>query len=906
MYKRIIISVLVFYVLIWTHWGQSEGNQVIFIDSDSLTNDSITSKKIVTPEDYKLWDTMNSSLLSDDGLWYSYYIYNENSKVWSLYVGATQSKQTYTFPKAMEHQFNSGSEWFACLVPEKGLGLLNLKTGSIDWIHNVLNFRFSLDGNYLIYKQGEPATVSQSDGLNLESGENLVIDHLKTRKSSTIKGIQDYMLSPDTTSLVYTSMIDGLKTVSLRAIGSLKSTIITQNKDHDYKCLTWNESGTAIAFFQELSGITEGKTAHAIYCYNGIKSKPKRYYLKVSDIDSLFKGRRVINKFFKIKFSPKGSSLYFKVHGDQDRYTDHRFINGEVSGPELWKSSDKELYPRLKNHQKNKFYGARLARWNPETGSVMLLESQEYPNAIISPNGKYLIAYDPLLYEPSFTVNTKQDYYITDLETETTELFLEAYAGQLYFSPESHYINYFNDKHWWVYDLEKREHTNITKDLPVSWHKDFPKYPHKNGLKPYGFYGWITGDKALLVYDKYDVWLISSKGKAKKLTNGRVSQISHRICNKYALKKDDLRYHHKSSFFEKQIKEAIDLTEGLVFETLGYDYSSGYSIWKPGKQTEIIVYKNMRLRDLRKATHDDRYTYVEESFSISPRISYIKHNQSSSKVLKTSNDHQEEFYWGEAELIHYKSSNGESLRGALFYPANYKKGQKHPMIVSIYERRSGSLHRYKNPSMYTRDRLNTTNYTLDGYFVFLPDISYTLNDVGMSAVRCVEAGVNKVLEKGNVDADRIGLEGHSFGGYETNFIITKSKLFAAAVSGAGKSDIIGSYHGIFNGKNKMLRFEDWQYAFKDSFYSNPETYIENSPLHHAADIDTPLLLWAGKDDGIVDYKQSLAMYMGLRRLNKTCELILYPEDVHNIKKEKYQIDLTWSIKKWFNKYLKNH
>ena len=143
-------------------------------------------------------------------------------------------------------------------------------------------------------------------------------------------------------------------------------------------------------------------------------------------------------------------------------------------------------------------------------------------------------------------------------------------------------------------------------------------------------------------------------------------------------------------------------------------------------------------------------------------------------------------------IINFKNKDGKPLQGALFYPANYEPGKKYPMIVYIYEIRSNVLNRYVTPS--PRSSYNTTNYTSQGYFVFQPDIVYQTNHPGESAVNCVVPAVEEVLKTGMIDEKKIGIMGHSWGAYQTSFIITQTNLFSAAVAGAPLIDMISMYN----------------------------------------------------------------------------------------------------------------
>lgn len=847
---------------------------------------AIEQKRLLSIKDYELWETIDQYYLSDSGDWCSYARHKKNKT--TLIIASTQGDLKYNFSDGYSVKFNSGSQWAACVVRKKGLGLLNLEAQkSPHWISGVTQFEFSPDGDYLIYAADHKTDAAIS--------KKLTILNLKTKKEHVLTGIEGYQLSPDSKKLAYIQNVENKKSVKLISLGKATIETIVENGSYGYKNLVWSAGSTALAFFEERLGVSGGQNAYKIYCYKKRKGKSKLYGLDLAENDNFFPGRKITGH--KLGFSPKELKIYFKVQGSEDRY---KPIYNE-DDVEVWKATDK--HPGPKSYQKNTIYSANFASWHPETGKTAILETDALPKALVGNQGRYMLSYDPLQYEPDFSVTGKHDIYLTDLKTGMVRLILKQFGGEATISPNSKYISYFKDKHWWVYSIEKNTHTNVTKHLAVTWHRESSKHPHKNGLKPYGSAGWTKGDKQLVVYDKYDVWMISPTGESQRLTNGRSSQIRYRIHGKKVLYKGQIKSHITvfTGGFDDPVRigSPIDLSNGLTFHIEGVDKASGYAIWKPGKKVQILVYKPMRISDLIKASDKDVYIYVEQSFKTAPRIVYLNKKDADSKILAASNTHQKQFHWGHSELVYYKGLNGEDLQGALFYPANYKPGKKYPMIVEIYERLSKSLHKYINPSEYQRSRLNRTHYTASGYFVFHPDINYTYNNVGMSAVHCVEAGVKAVIAKGVVEEDRIGLNGHSFGGYQTNFIITQSNLFATAVAGASVSDIVSIYH-----LGKMKNFEDWQFVFKGSFYENREAYLYNSPIQHLANVRTPLLLWTGKKDASVDYRQSFQMFYGLHRLNKPCELLVYPDEGHDMMSTKNMLDLSRRTKAWFDKYLK--
>lgn len=229
------------------------------------------------------------------------------------------------------------------------------------------------------------------------------------------------------------------------------------------------------------------------------------------------------------------------------------------------------------------------------------------------------------------------------------------------------------------------------------------------------------------------------------------------------------------------------------------------------------------------------------------------------------------------------------------------------MLVYIYSRQSKYFHEYNNPTLYSTVGFSPTNYTSDGYFVLYPDIAYVLGEPGESALNCVEAAISMVEKMGMVDSNKMGIIGHSFGGFEVDYIITQTNRFAAAVSGAAVTDFTSSYLSInlYSGYSNAWRYETQQYRMGKSLFENQEQYLNNSPVLLASKITTPLLSWSGKEDTSVDWHQNLELHLAMRKLKKTNQFLVYPGQDHTLSNPESQKDLTTRIKKWFDYYLKN-
>ena len=152
-------------------------------------------------------------------------------------------------------------------------------------------------------------------------------------------------------------------------------------------------------------------------------------------------------------------------------------------------------------------------------------------------------------------------------------------------------------------------------------------------------------------------------------------------------------------------------------------------------------------------------------------------------------------------LVDFKNAKGQRLQGTLTLPANYQPGKKYPMLVYFYEILSNTHHTFPMP-VYD-DRPHFAEYASDGYLVFQPDIVYEIGKPGSSALDCVTSGVKKVIELGYADPKHIGIQGHSWGGYQTSFILTQTNMFAAVVTGAPPTNLVSFYDETYPGTGTL-------------------------------------------------------------------------------------------------------
>jgi dipeptidyl aminopeptidase/acylaminoacyl peptidase len=325
----------------------------------------------------------------------------------------------------------------------------------------------------------------------------------------------------------------------------------------------------------------------------------------------------------------------------------------------------------------------------------------------------------------------------------------------------------------------------------------------------------------------------------------------------------------------------------------------------PGRApVERLVWLDKNVGRLLKAKSAPVYAYVVQGFDDSPDYLAGGPALSDARQVTNTNPFQADYAWGRSSIVEYKNAKGERLQGALYYPAGYVPGRQYPMIVYVYERLSQGVHNYVAPS--ERTPYNTSVFTADGYFVLQPDIMFRARDPGVAAVDCVTAAVKSVVAAGLVDPKRIGLVGHSWGGYEATFIPTQTNLFAASIAGAPITNLLSFYGAIHwsQGMPEPQHFETGQARMDVPFWVDLQAYLRNSSTLFVNKLETPMLIFFGDKDGTVDFRQGVEMYNYARRAGKQLVMLVYAGEDHSAREKPNQIDYHRRILQWFDHYLK--
>lgn len=795
--------------------------------------------------------------LSSDGKWVSYTMTYE-SGIDTLFLQNTTTKKQWSFAGGTQPNFG-GRKLFA-YKENKNLLLRQLSSGTTVTIPDVKRYSFVKAGLQLV-------TLTSANQLQLRNATGEILE--------SVEGISSYEIDEGNDNLLYCSVNNGNYVVGILDCKNGKKLVLAEGKSL-YDKLIWHSDGKAVAY-KNGDGLEYFDLATA-----------KRYKLPSAKFLEL--GKVITNNpVCPMAISDDGKKVFFGLALAEKRKLD--------KGPEIWNGNDAKLYSV---QQTTAASGIPLVSvWFPDTGEFKILSDELRYTARLTGKSDYVVLSDPFSYgvEPAYPELV--DYYIKNVNTGAEKLLLQKQSHGstlLCFSPLNNSMVYYREGQWWYYTPETDNTVCLTSKVKTEWDntgKDTPL-----STRVYGLVAWTADGKFVYLHDKYDIWKVALDGKScVRITNGRTSGEQYRLDKVETV---DLKFKP----YSKEQRLVTDEQKDLLFYVENQnDWSTGYGLYSQSKGLRILDYGPQFRSELYKSENSG-FAFLRETYDMAPQLNFVSASDAKARLLYASNKGHS--HHRKAELITYRNSKGTTLKGALFYPDGYDATKRYPMIVKIYEKKSNEIHWHSRPTLLSLEGNKLANFTASGYFVLYPDFELELGNPGITATDCTIAAVNAATSKASIDVKKIGLLGHSFGGYETNFIITQTDIFAAAVSGAGISNTIGRYFGLALTLHHtdMFRYESQQWRMGTSFFANKEGYWNNNPISYADKVKTPILLWHGRNDDTIPFDQGMSYYLALRRLGLKTILVAYANDGHSVELAENQIDLSKRIIQWFDYFLK--
>jgi dipeptidyl aminopeptidase/acylaminoacyl peptidase len=304
-------------------------------------------------------------------------------------------------------------------------------------------------------------------------------------------------------------------------------------------------------------------------------------------------------------------------------------------------------------------------------------------------------------------------------------------------------------------------------------------------------------------------------------------------------------------------------------------------------------------------TNGHHIFFIAEDAQHPPDIWLLDLDSFRSNQLTTINPQVNSVTMGRSKLLEWIDTDGNKLNGALLLPSNYHEDRHYPLIVYVYggSRGSNSINHFGLRQLGENLQLFATR----GYAVLYPDIPLKVGTPMQDIAKAVLPGVNRAIELGIVDPNRVGVMGHSYGGYSTLSLIVQSTRFKAAVCSAGPANLFSLY-GEF-GEDGMTPGVGWAEETQGRLAGSPwefrERYIENSPYFYLERVTTPVLIIQGTKDRNVYAFNSDELFVALRRLGKEAVYLKYIGEDHGVWSPKNQVDRSNRIIQWFDDHLKS-
>lgn len=843
--------------------------------------------KLIDSSIFNRWPNIQSPLITSDGKYVLYIIENISINKNEIIIRSISTNWLIklTVPSgSLITEFTPDNK--RALFLAQGDSLCIMELGKYyKYIPQVNSFSIPKNGN------GEWVAIKKSN-----QDDELLILNLNTQKSFTYKNVNYYHFSNNGKSII-------IKQNSMN-----KESIVWLNLNDGYLnkiwegenagSLTLDDEGGKLAFLS--TNRFKGEKSVLLIYYNYLENKLDTIIEnKSNDLLRDFKIERI--NFFL--FNAEYLIVSLKEKNEIQNKADDL-------GLKVWNYMDTKLQSQQIKELYSKSYLATIQI--KQKNIVRLQEDNENLNYYITPDmtsdlalftqtqgdcGKNEDEWNSSCIKSWFLINiksgTRKRINAFDLNNQKTEYKI---------SPLGKYILYYKDDDYYCYNTSNGEIRNISKNIKTDW--NVAENLNKKGPlafnNPRGIAGWFEGDEEVLLYDHYDIWRVDLTGdKAPtNVTNGY--GFSHNTVFSIIETPGPTVFNIRQTILLSAFN-ILNKQNGFFKKKIGVNGNPDLLTMGPYIYYLPLYGINNRngLHPI-KAAKSNTYIVRRESSTESPNYSVTN---DFIKFKSISNIYPEKgFNWLKSELHTWTMPDGKITQGILYKPQDFDSTKKYPIIFDIYEKKSDILNAYIKPEPLCNGcSANTPLLVSNGYLVFMPDINFELNNTGESALNAILSATNYIQQFPWVDTSKMGIQGCSFGGYETNYIITHSNIFAAACTAAGVSDLISNFGTLREDSYSYQGLN--QYRFDKMIWESPDLFVKNSPVFWVNKVTTPLLLFHTTYDEGVNFNQAIEFFTALRRLGKRVWLLEYSNGnhgVHGLSAEDFSIRMF----QFFDHYLK--
>ena len=856
---------------------------------------AVAQKPIIDSGVFGKWQSVVNPAISNDGVYASYAINNLPVGSFSVVFQSTDLKWKMIIPcGCTSSEFTDDSHSIIFKNSKDSLGIVALGTGNINYIPNVNSFK--------LFKIGKVEWLSY---LLKNTSKDLILLNLSTGEEHRYSEVSDYLLSDDGRSLALKCEAKNADSLSynLKLINVMNGDSKTVWVGKNVTEFIFDGNGSQLAFL--VDSTINDEITKVLWCFKVGDNKA----VPINYNEPFIRNNNLTIDDIRC-FGKNGNSLFVEFSRMKNK-TNNSLNNVQV---DVWSYKDTLLQSMQLKNIGNVTNYLGVINLHDKKNILLDKEGGGWVQPSIDPSsppviGNYfLITHSQGDVDNEWNWNSaaKNSVYLINAKDGIKKTSKKLESGKGYnclISPKQKYLVYFDTtrRQYFSYSISTGATRNITEGIRAHWTNynwdDCPTPSHF----PIGVAGWLENDSALLIYDQHDIFEIDPEGKRPfiNLTNGygRKHNIVFRLAMQQmgATVKFDQELILSAFNFETKEDGYFKVNIGKLKNPLMLTMQP-YVFNGPPESQNVNQFLPVKARDCNK--------YLVRRMNASESPNYFV-TADFITFLPLSNIYPEKAYnWLNTELITWKTLDGGISQGILYKPANFDPRQKYPVIVTYYEQVSESLHAFIEPNA-CDGPINIPYFVSRGYLVFRPDIHYKVGSPGQSALNSVISSARYLTKMPWVNGKRLGIQGHSFGGFETDYIVTHSNnIFAAAVSASGMSDFISAYGSIIEGgSSRQRQYELYRDRIGATLWQRGDLYIKNSPVLFADRVKTPILMMNNKDDGDVPFSQGTEFFTALRRLNKKAWMLQYDGEGHTISGNAGK-DFTIRITQFFDYYLK--
>ncbi len=905
-------------------------------------------KKPLDPLVYDSWQSIGERLFSPDGKWLVYTVVVGEGDG-RLVVRSTSGSYSKEIPRGAEAAVTADSRFVVFRIkpffkdtrearikkkkpdqmPKDSLGWMELGTDRVVTVARIKSYALpEKNGQWLacLLEKPEPAKgdTVKSKGTDSTNGTDLLLRDLRAGTEKRFPLISEYTLSPQGNVLVAEMTRRAADSLSQAAIlwvntgGGKVDTVLRGFSDAKNYAL--DEGGNQLAFVAERDSVAKAlvKFYKLWYYRPGMDSavlRADRGRIAAALAASPNKGVPVpterlgftVSPDFANRFSKDGKRLFFGIAPIRPP-KDTTLADFETARLDIWHYKDDYLQPQqlvqLNEELRRSYLGVL------PTAEDRLIQAADARCESVVPsqegNGRWALGTTTSGYriENQWEGNGLRKVYVVDLSDGSRKLVKEQVRGSVYLSPGGNYILWYGwkERNWYAYSIANGTTANVTAGVPTPLFDEEDDHP--DDAPPHGYMGWLQGDAKVYVYDKYDIWQCDPSGKLPPvcLTHGigRRQELTIR----YVPLDDDREERrfrgepvvHEGQWLLLTLFNQRDMGSGQLFYRLGTAFTIDTTKSGSFAQSYNGFFKS---KDRRV------YGWLQGSFDKPYDIFVRDSTKAAARQFSAINPQQAGYNWMTVELHHFAMLDGKMSQGLLYKPEDFDSTKKYPILFYFYERDARTKYSYINPQP-VRASINVAYFVSNGYLVFDPDIYYKTGQPGEDAYNSVMAAAQYMSSFKWVDTAKMGLQGHSWGGYQVAYLVTRTHAFAAAEAGAPVANMTSAYGGIRweSGISRQFQYEHSQSRLGASLWEKPELYLRNSPLFNADKVTTPLLMMANDADGAVPWYQGIEYFSALRRLGKKVWMMQYNGEGHGLTERRDRKDWSIRLSQFFDYYLK--